>query len=267
MKEAPGQIYLYKNIIIGYSLFLAGLMMVLLPSYLHLTPAWDERFTILGTALLPTGLIGLINEYFLKRDLVRGVQAELETFLQENSERVSTALSRRAVICDANPTEGIAHAFSEAHESILLLNNWMPDFDGLKRGIQDALSRRVKIKILLMDPQCKFAVTRATEIGMARPAEIAAFLQVELDNICSFLQQGGAETAELRVFDSMPAMPAYATESEVFIGWYFKGKRAIACPVIHVRGRRSPLREELQRSFDLVWSQPGTRRIYPETST
>lgn len=260
------RIYLYKTIIVGYSLFLGGVVLILAPTFFNISPQWGDRATILGVALMPTGLVSLVNEYFLKNDLLRGLRKELEIFLEENLEGVYAALSRRAMVCDTNPTAAICQAFSNANEEILLLNNWIPDFDGLKQGLSEALSRNVKVRILMISPESPFAVARAREIGMSQPDQVAGFLQVELDNICDFLRRNEALSAEVRVFDKMPAMPSYATETEIFIGWYFKGKRAVSCPSVHVRGRRTALRKEFVRNFDELWADDNTKQVYGDDS-
>jgi len=249
----------YKVLIIGYTLFLLGGGFIVFPYFLSLSPSLEGVFNTIGVALLPTGLISLVNEYFLRRSMMSEMTKQFDLFLDDNIKQIYDQKVSNASIYESNPTEKVCNSFRQSNEQIFLLNNWIPDFDGLRQGLRVALSNDVKIRILLMNPKSDFSTIRGSEIGFEDPHMLQSYMRLDLDEIVEFLEEyDNMNRAEIRLFDELPAMPVYATEKDMYVGWYFKGERAVTCPVIKVSHRKLSVYKEIKDSFDYMWEHNNT---------
>lgn len=258
------QINLYKTIIVGYSLIFFGAILITFPFFYPCGVTTKFLIQTIGTALVPAGLISLINDYLLKKDFSKELNEQLDDFITKNLDKILEQQIVRAHVYESNPTSEIASTFLFAKENIFLLNNWIPDFDGLRVGLKSVIAKKIQVRILLMNPDSKFASIRAREIGLVNENELSALMRVEIHNIIEFFEKNNASNyLQIRLFDGMPAMPVYATEDVMYIGWFFRAKRAVSCPVIRVGNRLSPLYKEAAYTFENLWNDQNTLPHYP----
>lgn len=260
------KLHLYRVIIIGYSLFVLGILVFLTPFIIDLTNGQEAFLRVLGTAFLSGGLISLINEHFLRHSMIDEMSERFDAFLSDNIDDLYRRRPPRAFLYERNPTQKICDAIERAQHSVLLLNNWIPDFDGLHRGLKVAIRKGVEIRILLLNPDSQFTRIRGSEIGGPDPTLLESYIRLELHNIVEFLNEDenkGSACVKVWLFDELPGLPLYATESEMFIGWYFKGKRAVTCPTIRIKGKQLPLYREMEATFNRMWQAHTTSRFYP----
>jgi hypothetical protein len=258
------RIVAYKAVIVGYTIFIFGVCLIVLPKALGAPDAATNVMQVLGVALVPTGMISLVNEYFLRRDVVGQMSSLFDDFLVGHMDDLVRASQSLGTIYDANPTVRVCEAFAKAEQEILLFNGWIPDFEGLQHGLRSAIQRNVSVKVLLLNPDSSLTASRAAEIGINKPEEQHFYTSIDLDSMVRFFEQaGGHQCVEIRLFDELPVAPVYATEDEMYIGWFYKARRAVAGPVVRVNGASAPLYAVMKESFFKVWDSAHTTISYP----
>lgn len=248
----------YRVVVVGYTLFVVGGILLALPEFVAFSGA--DVLQVFGAALVPTGLISLINEHFLRRSVIDEVTEKFEGFLADHMDTLFERRGNTADLFQECPTQDIALSLSGARKEVVLLNNWIPNFDGLHRGIRDALSRGARVRILMMNPKSPYIEKRGRELGLEDPWLLGSYIDLDLASMNDFFRDSrGAGSVEVRLFDEMPPIPVYASEDEMYIGWFFKGKRAVTCPVVKIRGNASPLFKEIMATFEWLWDRHSTK--------
>ena len=98
------RLHLYRVIIIGYSLFVLGLLFFLAPFIIDLTNGQEAFLRVLGTAFLSGGLISLINEHFLRHSMIDEMTERFDVFLSDNIDDLYRRRGARAS-CPGCPTK------------------------------------------------------------------------------------------------------------------------------------------------------------------
>ena len=254
----------YKVAIIGYSIFVAGVALILLPYVWNPRPEFQTILQVLGAALVPSGVISLITEHFLRRDLMNQMSSLFDNFLLEHLEELYRTSQSIATLHDANPTAAVSSAIADAQREVILFNGWIPDFEGIQRGLRAAIQRQVSVRILLLNPDSHLSAFRAYEIGLPNPETQRYYTRIDLDNMVRFIEEaGGRSCVSIRLFDELLVAPVYATDSEMFAGWFYKARRAVAGPVVRVGGPSTPLYAAMKDSFERVWQNGSTVEVYP----
>jgi hypothetical protein len=255
----------YKAIVLGYSIFLIGLALVILPPTLGAIVAVTSILQVLGVALMPVGMISLVNEYFIRRDVVKQLSSLFDDFLIGHMDDLIRVSQGVAKVFDANPTAEVNASLDRAEREVFFFNGWIPDIEGLQHGLRTAISKRLDIKFLLLAPDSQVTTSRAAEIGGPRPHDQHYYTQIDLDNLVRLIDSaGGAPYVEIRLYDEMLMAPIYATETEMYVGWFYKARRAVAGPTVRIDGASAPLYVAMRESFVRTWNSPTTSHYYPE---
>lgn len=255
----------YKTTMISYTVAIVGIVLVVSKEWLTSAPGLGTVLQVLGVALVPAGIISIVTEHFLRRDLMTQMALLFDDFLLGRVEDIQRTSQSVGVVHDSNPTAEICEAFAKAGKQILIYNGWVPDFEGLHRGLREAVQRNVEVKILLLNPDSPLCTLRAAEIGLPNPAMQRDYTAIDLDNMARFIEQiGGSGCVEIRLFDELPLAPIYATEEKMYVGWFYKARRAVTGPVIRVHGYNSPLHTAMRESFDRVWNNDKSTTYYPK---
>jgi hypothetical protein len=262
--RAGNGVLAYKVAIIGYTIFLAGIGLIIIPRLLSVSSDVQTITEALGTALVPSGIISLVTEHFLRRDVAEQMSSLFDDYILGHMEELYRSSQNIARLHDANPTAEISEAFSNAKLEILLFNGWIPDFEGLQRGLRAAIQKGVKVKVLLLHPESKLTAQRASEIGIQKAERQSVYTSIDLDNLSRFMEDaGGRSCVEIRLYDELMVAPIYATESEMYIGWFYKARRAVAGPVVRISSANVSLYAAMRDSFFRVWDSNAAVVFYP----
>lgn len=255
----------YKVAVIGFGIVVLGTLMVVIPPLAKAPDQVQRSLEVLGAGLLPAGVISLITEYLLRRDIMSQMSTLFVEYLGEHLEDLYFEHGQlNARVHEQNPTPEICAAFGEATKHIVLFNGWIPDFDGLHQGLRKAIQGGAKVRVLLANPRSTYLLTRAAEIGINDPKQQPSYVQINLDDICKFIDSINAgASVEVRLYDELLIAPVYATENEMYAGWFYKGRKAVTGPVVRVRGATSPLYTIMMESFTRVWNSSKTVVYYP----
>lgn len=257
----------YKVTIIGYTIFGLGIALIISRNFLRSYPELGSVLQVLGAALVPSGVISLVTEYFIRKDVMDQMADFFDGFLLGHLDDIHLAGQGIGFIHDSNPTAEICQEFSRARRQILMYNGWIPDIEGLHRGLREAIQRNVGVNILLLNPESKLSSMRAAEIGLANPERQRDYTAIDLENLTEFIDRvGGRQCVEIRLFDELTVAPIYATEEKMYVGWFYKARRAVTGPVVKVHGANAPLSIAMRESFSHVWNNKDTVKYYPRSN-
>src|ERR1700757_5541750 len=110
------KLHFYKSIIIGYSLILIGFILIILPFIIQFNEIAKYLIETIGTALIPSGLISLINDYALSKDFSKEVREQLDEFISTNLDTIIDKQINKAIVLESNPTLEISNIFASSQK-------------------------------------------------------------------------------------------------------------------------------------------------------
>lgn len=150
-------------------------------------------------------------------------------------------------------TDTFAHYLSEAKE-IFILNTFVPNFIEIKPILSDAISRNIRIKVLLLNPNCPEVQYRAETLGenqnhiKSRINESIKFLQ-DIYNEVGKQKQG---LLELKLYESFAPFSLYSTNRGSLVGFYMNEMLAVEGPQL-VISTKHDLFVKFIGQFDYMW--------------
>ncbi|MCA0455612.1 MAG: toll/interleukin-1 receptor domain-containing protein [Chloroflexi bacterium] len=166
------------------------------------------------------------------------------------------------------PSNAVQESIREAKE-IRILTTWITNWPDLEYYIEIAAKRGIKIRVLLIDPDCEIAERRNEEIAPNNGS--ANHLNVRVENkshIVALYRKLKAQNykldIKLRYYDVRPSVSLYLTDQTSFLGFFLHSSRMVSAPAIEFQGTDKTYLGRLQTEFKKVWNK-ATIQIDLET--
>jgi transcriptional regulator with XRE-family HTH domain len=156
-------------------------------------------------------------------------------------------------------TRAANDCLAKATATVRVWQTWLPGDVHLFDALASAVAGGAEVRILMLDPSCRAATQRATQLGFD-PGSPVTFL----DNVLVGLRRAGmTDMADiLRLTDQMPPAQLYATETTTFASWFLPGRASTVMPQVQMP-TSSLVARALCESFDATWTPlkaPGLGR-------
>jgi len=255
----------------------------------------------IGGALFITALVSGSAKWYLARDegriqeiRNRVIQSELRKWLMDLTKEVNqqtATITKSAASLVALQDAGISKIYENRHaaavdirnrieeeeETIKIigisLNDYVRDeqsdlnraWEAIQKHLQsdDLKFKKLKVQLLLIDPDCRGAIQRAGAEGQKQTfsSRLRSDLEVSLNSFWKFVCRTNCSGFELRVYNTAPMLHLVWTPSVSFVEQYYFRPRhggSINIPVLQchsVTGQpETPcLHEELKFHFDWIW--------------
>lgn len=228
--------------------FLVHLLMVMVGALATLASGsmeaeWQKAtFFALGTSVMAAGLCGMVVWVYVANserslDLLRVLDASGLQWLYPS--RAAQIRSEYAV------------RLERARKQIDILGFGLKDFKRDYMSTLDELSRRAKVRILILDPRSTSAAQRDREEGQS-----VGIIKGEIDEFIKAFQEsygGDSERLQLRTYSSLPEVNIFRIDDEIFWGPYLAGRASGNTLTMRVR-RGGYMFDALEAHFERVWT-------------
>jgi hypothetical protein len=150
---------------------------------------------------------------------------------------------------------------AQARDEVTILNTWIPNLHRLEKAITDAIiSRRVQVRILLLFPYSGVAQLRDEALRTVRDPALQENVREGVERCLSILEfilnRIGPERGDhlqVRMFNSLPSISVYRSDSTYFVSVFLHGQLAIDSPQFEINGTDTVMGTEVQRELDTLW--------------
>ncbi len=234
-----------------------GLCLLFVPTAIGLIAPWPEMFRTLGAVLLPSGIIGLIYDVFLRKALMGKIRSELREIIQsENKTVMQLASSGIDTVYPTFPGDEVAEEFAQSSKLVRVLQTWIPDLSHIERGILQASRRGAKAQILLLDPESAHCTHRGCDIGYPDELYVSKAIKANLGEMERFIVANGiVEAVEIRLYDSTPTISIYSCDRFSFIGWFWMAQQCVQGACLKINRKGEVLAPSFDAHFEALWEK------------
>lgn len=162
-------------------------------------------------------------------------------------------------IYETFPSNAVQESIREANE-IRILTTWITNWPDLEYYMEKAAKRGIKIRLLLIDPECEIAKRRNEEIAPNNSSVDNLDVRVEnKSHIVTLYRKLKTQKykldIKLRYYDVRPGISLYLTDKTSFLGFFLHSSRMVSAPAIEFQGTDETYLGRLQLEFKKVWDK------------
>lgn len=190
--------------------FVIGIALVVIS--LNRPEPWKRTLNVLGEFLAISVAISFLYRVTLRPHDDAAQRAELREILDEKIDQTLAGCNRYG-LKGFHGEMNFSQLFNDLDkgDELWWLDTYAPNYLGFVRHLRNALRRGAKIRMLVLNPECKNAEYRADEIGgLFKPTSFKVELRKfwgDMDSCANEAQEGGS--LELRWYEGLPCMPMY----------------------------------------------------------
>jgi hypothetical protein len=232
-----------------------------------------EHFTeAVGNVLIPSALIALVYEMYLRRSVVGEMRGEVTDILQREFSTIGQLRERGLqYIYPDFPSLDVHQGFRSAQKRIRILANWFPNIIEIEQWVADALRNGCEaVEIALLDPDSLrgHALNRNHDLGFADPDFVSREIRSTLTELDRFFAgEGLAEKVSLRLHESTPTHILFAWDDIVLVGTYLTRVQALQGPFIQLSGKQPSIGALFLSNFDRIFTHASRRATSGGTDT
>jgi hypothetical protein len=223
-------------------------------------------FTICAILLIVNSIFPLTSNELLAKlaaAVALGFLAELLFLeLEKKQKAEETNLGDSGILSFHRSLKGKAFdqlMSSPGHKKIL--NTWIFNYEALIPLLKDALNHdKTRIDITILSPECTHVATRSEELPNK---DVKASITASKNDLAFFISNLPAEKkTRVKVFEfsSTPKITLYASDDDVFVGFFWPGFLAVHGPQFLLRGKHGGFSEIVWNYYDSL----DTREITSE---
>jgi hypothetical protein len=247
----------YRVFIVSIFSILIGVILLFVSVQLQsMNEQISDFLSLLGTIFIPSGLIALVNEYFLRQSFKNEMREELRSALSTQFSALSEMeLIGIKKVYQTLPQQHIVELTSQAKKKVSILQTWIPDIQLLENSFSTAVDNGASIQILLLDPQSEFIKQRSLDLGykdsQTGTKNVEANL-AELERIS--VQHDIDKKLSCRVYNVLPSMHIYIIDDVIFLGFFWHGVPSKLGICLEISGTTSHFGSQALIEFERVWS-------------
>lgn len=245
----------YKVFILSLSTILIGIILLYGSVALQSNPQTAEFLQLLGTIFVPSGVISLANEYFLRESFKTDMKEELKSTLEDQFRKLqSIETSGIKEIHSTLPQDMIVDITSKATTRVRILQTWIPDLQVFEMAIANAAHSGAEFQILILNPDSSFAYQRALDLGykdgnIGKQSIRTNILDLERITTSHSI----SEKIEVRIYNQLPSVHMYSVDEISFVGFFWHGVPSKLGYGFEVVGSESGIGLKLHQEFDRIW--------------
>jgi len=228
--------------------FLSHIILVLLGSLVAIASGsvsseWQKSLLFaVGTSIVAAGLCGMVVWVYLAT-----TQEGVDRLKVLDTSGLDWIYPSRA----AQIRSEYANRLQRANSSIDIIGFGLKDFKRDYLMDLEELSRRAKIRILLLDPNSPYGAQRDLEENQSEgviKSEVSEFVKA-----FKARYEDGSDRMQLRLYSSLPEVNIFRIDDEIFWGPYLAGRASGNTITLRVK-RGGYAFEALASHFDRVWN-------------
>lgn len=164
------------------------------------------------------------------------------------------------VVHDRFPDDIFIQHLKSAKE-VTILNTWIPNLYKFESSLVCALNREAKIRILLLNPNSGGAQLRDEALRAVRDPILFDNVKdgvkrclVILESILKGVDKNREAGLEVKLYDSLPSIAVYRSDTHYFVSTFLHGQLAIDSPQFEIDGTDTIWGERVQRELDTLWT-------------
>lgn len=139
-----------------------------------------------------------------------------------------------------------------ANTQIIILQTWLKALNPISENMIEAANRGVKIRILILDPECDMARQRSVELGLewntSRPKALFEGVQ------SAFKKNKIEDKIKVKTFEKIPPFSMYLVDDWISTGFYWHGRGSVSNPMLELNGiDKSKLGWYFIDTFEEIW--------------
>jgi hypothetical protein len=223
----------------------------------------------LSVALVVYAYYGLHNDFWVALALSLGtnLMIVLSTYLVFNPlvEQVRTATTREHNRLDH---DAFIDRVAASRSTVCILSTWTflledPYRQRFLAAVRTALSRRVSVQILLLDPMSKGAESRGEELHWRRES-VSALIIASLRHLEQFrndaINDRMRQHLQVRIYSASPSVMYYRWDNKAYISFFAIGRMAENAPKLETF-MTTPWADFVRDRFEELWNHPTTATL------
>ena len=166
---------------------------------------------------------------------------------------VEPGLMDDAKIWPSFPYERICHKMAAARAQIRILVTWLPDIAPLIMGITHAVHNNASVEIMIQHPRSDALKDRLTTLGITDPNYAYYHAVKLLTDLEGLRNSAHSKQIAVRTCDVTPLGQLYATEQNIWFGFFWPDRYSLQGPQVEFSTRRSHLGRAVSEYFEKLW--------------
>lgn len=239
----------YRTIILALFLFIIGTGLIIISEYLKNHYFLGDISSQLGSAILTSGIIGLLYEFYLRNSMINQMGTLIDQKIENSSPYTKNLKSSGITDTYHEFPEEIYGAVQRETSSIKILHTYISNHAMFTKKLLKASRNGATIKILLLAPDSEYAIQRGNSLHKNFPREIINCFE----SIFEYSKKNKIKNIEIRFYNEAPSMCIYSTSTDIYQGQFWAHQLVTHGPIIKIRAANAFYAKNIEDHFNEIW--------------